>query len=205
MNVVIAILLLSCFLAADIYFVNMIWKKISVNVSDVQSKKIMDSAYATTLSQVASARKIISDLPSTAKLMKFQTDMKIAAQKDNATAKGKDMYETGQCHWCENGSQSYFNNKTKSFFCLDSLPTTDSGSWSKFNQDPCSCTKETEDVNQYGCCFPCCDNLNMYKNNSSGEIQCFLESGPVDGYTKIQNICPTDTRGKCPTYPIPFT
>ena len=58
------------------------------------------------------------------------------------------------------------------------------------------CTKENEDIKQYGVCFPCCDNLNMYmSNDGSKQTKCFSGTDSKTGYTYIPG-------NKCASIPL---
>ena len=175
----------------------MMWKKLDQNANANYLKKIDADAIGRNLYDKAYLEKLSKDFIKITPQLMFIQNIVTASESENSTKAGHDMYEQGtttnpECHWCATGSESYFKNSTKQFYCM-SDPQTDTTTWTKVIEDPCTCTKEAEDVNQYGCCVNCCDNLYMYKNNKTSEVQCFSGTNQIDGYTKIEtcsNPCP---------------
>lgn len=204
MNIIVAGILIIIFLGLDISFIYLIWKNIenANKKSDTKLKNIIEQAKGRNLNDIDRLNDLGKNnniIQSTSKI----DDMRIASDCNNCTKAGNDMFATGKCHFCCTGTSSYLDKNTNAIYCLPNDPKPDPKQYTQFIQDPCSCTKETEDINQYGCCFPCCDGLNMYQNNGTGQIQCFRSSTAIEGYTLTTNSC--DGRQpngkKCPTYP----
>ena len=188
MNVIIAILIIVTFLSVSIYFVYLTCKKIDKNNTKNRfTGDILAQAAGRNKRDVDTINNTIKNFyPVFKKGIKFN-DMAIAADSETCTPNGDDMFQTGKCHWCCNPtSHSYIDPVTKKILCYDESDTSRPSSFIKFEQDPCSCTKETEDIKQYGVCFPCCDNLNMYmSNDGSKQTKCFPGFAPKDGYTYL--------------------
>jgi hypothetical protein len=202
MNIIIAILIIIGFLSSSIYFIYLTFKKIDKSTDNNSfMKNILDQAKGRNIKDNDYLDNTIINFHARVQTMNKIQDMRVASDKDTCTKPGTDMFSSGKCHWCCTGS-SYIDTQNK-IYCYNDGDTQIPNNFVKFVQDPCSCTKEREDVNQYGCCFPCCDGLNMYSNDKSKKIQCYAGNGIIPGYTIVPgNICKNTTG--CPKYPQPL-
>jgi hypothetical protein len=207
MNIIIAILIIVAFLSASIYFVYLTCKNIDKNnTTDSFMDDILAQAKGRNTRDLDSINQTIKNFyPVLKRGMKMQ-DMAIAADLDTCTKNGDDMFQSGKCHWCcDENSHNYLDPDTKKIFCYNDNDINRPPSFIKFEQDICSCTKENEDIKQYGICFPCCDGLNMYmSNDGSNRTQCFAGTGTISGYTYIPgNKCgESDRTQPYPKYPL---
>jgi hypothetical protein len=205
MNIIVTSIVIIIFLVLNISFIYVTWKHIdTLNTKFNRTKK---DAIAQVAGRVLQDQQDIDHFVKTNNIVESTTKLDIirkAVDIDKCTKEGEDMFSKGECHFCCDGLNSYINNTTHSLYCHSNENVPPSDTYTLFKQDVCTCTQETKDVHEASCCFPCCDGLNMYKNDKTNAFQCFKPGLKIDGYTEeATNTCDDKqpNKTKCPSFP----